>query len=40
MVRPKQRNRRQRRRREWVELAAVTLGAVTAIAGCVERFTH
>ncbi|MFF4080514.1 hypothetical protein ACIO87_32360 [Streptomyces sp. NPDC087218] len=40
MVRPEQRKRRRRRRRDWVELAVVALGAVTAIAGCIERFTH
>ncbi|QTD99476.1 hypothetical protein S1361_19185 [Streptomyces cyanogenus] len=38
MVRPKQRKRRQRRKRDWVELAVVTLSAVTAIAGCVQHF--
>lgn len=38
MVRPKERKRRRRRTRDWVELAVVTLGAVTAIAGCVEHF--
>ncbi len=38
MVRPKQRKRRQHRKREWVELAVVAFGAVTAIAGCVQHF--
>lgn len=40
MVRRKQRKRPPRRRRDWVELAVVTLGAATTIAGCIERFTH
>lgn len=40
MVRPKQRKRRPCRPKDWVELAIVALGAVTAIAGFMERFTH
>ncbi len=34
----KDRCRRRPQRYEWVQLAALSLTAVTAIAGCVERF--
>ncbi|MDX3854133.1 hypothetical protein [Streptomyces sp. AK02-01A] len=39
MVRPKERGRRRRRRprRDWVQLAALVLPLVTAIAGCVQK---
>lgn len=40
MERPRERKRRRRPKRDWVELAVVILGAVTAIAGCAERFLH
>lgn len=40
MVRRKPREPRRRPKKDWVELAVVILGAVTAIAGCAERFIH
>lgn len=39
MAKPRKRGRVRRRRtqRDWVQLAAIFLTAVTAIAGCVEK---
>ncbi|MFH8840758.1 hypothetical protein [Streptomyces sp. NPDC017868] len=34
----KRRSRRGDRSYDWVELVALALTAITAIAGCVERF--